>query len=78
MTVALVLPYLANELGWVLAEIGRQPWIVYGVLRTRDAVSRSLSPGDVLGSLIGFIVVYGALAALDAFLLAKYARRTEE
>jgi cytochrome bd ubiquinol oxidase subunit I len=78
MSVAMVLPYLANELGWVLAELGRQPWIVYGLLRTRDAVSRSLTPGDVLISLIGFIVVYGSLAAVDAFLLVKYARKTED
>jgi cytochrome d ubiquinol oxidase subunit I len=78
MTFALILPFLANELGWILAEIGRQPWIVYGVLRTADAASRSLTPGDVLGSLIGFILIYGALAVVDAFLLARYARKTEE
>ncbi len=77
MAVALILPYLACELGWIVAEIGRQPWIVYGVLRTADAASRSISPGDVLGSLIAFLVVYGALAAVDAFLLARYARKTE-
>jgi cytochrome d ubiquinol oxidase subunit I len=76
MSVALILPYLANELGWILAELGRQPWIVYGVLRTKDAVSRSLTPGDIVGSLIGFIVIYGVLAVVDAFLLARYARKT--
>ncbi len=64
-------------MGWVVAEIGRQPWIVYGVLKTQDAVSRSITPGDVLGSLIGFLVIYGALAAVDAFLLARYARRVD-
>ncbi len=78
MAVALLLPYLACELGWLLAEIGRQPWIVYGLLRTRDAVSRSIAPGDVLGSLIGFLVVYGALAAANVFLLARYAGRSGE
>jgi cytochrome d ubiquinol oxidase subunit I len=77
MAVALILPYLACELGWIVAEIGRQPWIVYGVLRTVDGVSRSISPGDVLGSLIAFLVIYGALAVVDAFLLTKYARRTD-
>ena len=45
MAVALVLPYLASELGWILAEIGRQPWIVYGLLKTADAYSRSITPG---------------------------------
>jgi cytochrome bd ubiquinol oxidase subunit I len=78
MSIAIVLPYLANELGWILAEIGRQPWIVYGLLRTKDAVSRSLTPGDVLGSLIAFIAVYVALAAVDVFLLSKYAKKLED
>jgi cytochrome d ubiquinol oxidase subunit I len=78
MSLAIVLPYLACELGWVLAEFGRQPWIVYGLLRTRDAMSRSISPGDVLISLVGFILLYGALAAADVFLIAKYARKTDE
>src|SRR5208282_3196494 len=78
MPFAIVLPYLACELGWILAEIGRQPWIVYGLLRTKDAVSRSITAGDVLISLIGFVLLYGCLAAVDAFLLVKYARKTEE
>ncbi|HUI73179.1 MAG TPA: cytochrome ubiquinol oxidase subunit I [Spirochaetia bacterium] len=77
MAVALVFPYLASELGWILAEIGRQPWIVYGLLKTADAYSRSITAADVLGSLIGFLVIYGALAAVDAFLLTRYARKVE-
>ncbi|MGO8692649.1 MAG: cytochrome ubiquinol oxidase subunit I [Rectinemataceae bacterium] len=78
MCVAIVLPYVACELGWVLAEMGRQPWIVYGLLRTSDAVSRSITAGDVLISLVGFVLLYGSLAAVDAFLLAKYARKTDD
>jgi cytochrome d ubiquinol oxidase subunit I len=78
MTVALVLPYLASELGWIVAEIGRQPWIVYGLLKTADAASRSITAADVLGSLICFLVIYSALAAVDVFLLAKYAGKTED
>jgi cytochrome d ubiquinol oxidase subunit I len=77
MSVAIILPYLAVELGWIVAEIGRQPWIVYGVLRTADAVSRNLTPGDVLGSLIAFIVIYSTLAVVDVFLLAKFAKKVE-
>ncbi len=77
MTVAMALPYLACELGWVLAEIGRQPWIVYRLLRTQDAASRSISTTDILISLVGFVVVYGLLAAVDVFLLARYAAKTE-
>jgi cytochrome d ubiquinol oxidase subunit I len=78
MSVAMVLPYLASELGWVVAEIGRQPWIVYGLLRTQDAVSRNLTPGDVLGSLIAFLVIYGSLAVIDVWLLRKYANQLDE
>ena len=78
MAIAIILPYMASELGWVLAEIGRQPWIVYGLLRTVDAASRNLSPGDVLGSLIGFIVIYSTLAVIDVFLLVKYGRKVED
>lgn len=77
MAVAMVLPYLASELGWFLAELGRQPWIVYGLLKTSAAASTSLTAGDVLGSLIAFVVVYGVLVAADVFLLAKYARKIE-
>jgi cytochrome bd ubiquinol oxidase subunit I len=77
MAIALVLPYLASELGWIVAEIGRQPWIVYGLLKTADAVSRPITPGDVLGSLVGFLCIYGTLAAVDAFLLARYAKRVD-
>jgi cytochrome d ubiquinol oxidase subunit I len=78
MSFAIVLPYVSCELGWVLAEMGRQPWIVYGLLRTRDAVSRSITATDLFISLIGFILLYGTLAAVDAFLLVKYARKTED
>jgi cytochrome bd ubiquinol oxidase subunit I len=78
MSFAIILPYIASELGWVLAEIGRQPWIVYGLLKTQDAVSKNLTPGDVLGSLIAFIVIYCGLAAVDVFLLTKYAKKVED
>lgn len=69
------IPYLANQLGWIVAEMGRQPWIVYGVLKTSDAVSTSLAAGQVVGSLIGFTLLYGLLGFVDIFLLAKYARK---
>lgn len=71
---ALFLPYVANSLGWILTEMGRQPWIVYGLMRTTDAVSPSLTKGMVITSLIGFSLVYGLLMAVDIYLLSKYAR----
>jgi cytochrome d ubiquinol oxidase subunit I len=71
----LPLPYLAIQLGWIVAEVGRQPWIVYGVLKTSDAVSKSLTTRQVAASLAGFTVFYGVLIIIDAYLLFKNARR---
>ena len=64
-------PLIAVQLGWATAEIGRQPWIVYGVMRTADGVSPIVSGTDVLISLLGFGVVYLLLAALWLFLLRR-------
>jgi len=72
------LPYIANQLGWVVAEVGRQPWIVYGVMKTSDAVSKSISVGQVVSSLVGFVLLYGFLGFVDTYLLAKYARKGPE
>ncbi len=69
----LFLPYLANTTGWLLTEMGRQPWVVYTKLKTADAVSPMLTVGMVLTSLIGFTVIYGVLMAVDIYLLRKYA-----
>ncbi|EFL52292.1 cytochrome bd ubiquinol oxidase subunit I [Solidesulfovibrio fructosivorans JJ]] len=67
-------PYLALQAGWAVAEVGRQPWIVYGLMRTKDAVS-PLATSQVAISLVAFFVVYILLAVIDIFLLAKYARK---
>jgi cytochrome d ubiquinol oxidase subunit I len=69
------LPYIANQLGWIVAEVGRQPWIVYGVLKTADAVSKNVSTSQVAVSLAGFTLLYGALGVIDFYLLAKYAKK---
>ncbi len=74
MLFAIILPYLAVQLGWIVSEIGRQPWIVYNMLRTSDAVSKSITAGDVIVSLVGFILLYGILMAVDIFLLSRYSR----
>jgi cytochrome bd ubiquinol oxidase subunit I len=75
---AIVLPYLAAQAGWIVAEVGRQPWIVYGMLKTADGVSRSVSTGQVFLSLVLFVLLYGSLGVVDIYLLAKYARRGPE
>ena len=62
-------PFAANELGWITAEVGRQPWTVYNQLRTADAVSRSLDASQVVGSIIMFGVIYALLFVLWIYLL---------
>jgi cytochrome d ubiquinol oxidase subunit I len=74
----LVLPYLANASGWILTEMGRQPWIVYGLLKVEDAVSPNLTTLDLLISLIGYTVVYGSLAVAMVKLMVKYAKAGPE
>ncbi len=72
---AIALPYLANSAGWILTEVGRQPWLVYGLLKTTDGVSpyTAVSTGEVLFSLITFGILYGILMVVDVYLLKKYA-----
>lgn len=69
----LVMPYMANSAGWILTEMGRQPWIVYGLLKVQDAVSPNLTVVDLWISLIGYTVVYGSLAVAMVYLMRKYA-----
>lgn len=68
---AVLVPQLANEAGWFTAETGRQPWVVYGLLRTSDALSESVKAGQVLFSLILFAAVYSLLFVLFLYLLNK-------
>ena len=62
-------PYAANQLGWVAAEVGRQPWTVYGLLRTSESASRSVPAGEVLASIAMFALIYAALFAVFVFVL---------
>ncbi len=76
---AVVGPYIANELGWAAAEIGRQPWIVYGLLRTSDAASPAVGAAEVLGSIIMFGLIYLILFGIWLYLLnAKIKAGPEE
>lgn len=70
---ALFLPYLGNTTGWMLTEFGRQPWIVFGVMKTKDAVSPTVTAVSVLTTLLLFTAVYGVLMVVDIKLLRKYA-----
>ena len=66
------IPYVSIMLGWTVAEMGRQPWIVYGLMRTSDAVSY-VPPSSVTLSLIAFTLIYTILGVLDIYLLRKHA-----
>ena len=66
------LPYLAIQLGWLVTEIGRQPWIVYGLVKTSDAVS-PIATSQVAITLIGFVLLYGLLGASGFFLIGQKA-----
>ncbi len=68
--ISLPLPWVAAELGWIVAEVGRQPWVIEGVLPTFLAVS-SISAADVWTTLIGFVVFYSTLAVVDVYLMVK-------
>jgi cytochrome d ubiquinol oxidase subunit I len=78
MLLAIPAPYIAAQLGWIVAEVGRQPWIVYGVMKTSDAVSKSVSVAQVVISLAGFTLLYGGLGVIDIYLLAKVAKKGPE
>ncbi|MGD2169246.1 MAG: cytochrome ubiquinol oxidase subunit I [Chlamydiota bacterium] len=71
MVFAVILPHIAQQSGWISAEMGRQPWIVYNILRTSEGVSKNIVTSQVLSSLIMFIFIYGLLFALFIFLLDR-------
>jgi cytochrome bd ubiquinol oxidase subunit I len=77
MLYAIPLPYLALETGWMVAEVGRQPWIVYDLMRTRDAVS-PIAASQVGVTLAAFILVYSLLGAVAFYLMVKFARQGPE
>jgi len=70
MMLSFPLPYIANTAGWMTAEIGRQPWLVYGLMRTSQGYSKYVSPGNTLFTLLGFMGLYTVLSAL--FLVLVY------
>lgn len=72
---AALLPQIANQAGWFAAEMGRQPWVVYGLLRTSDAFSQSVTNNQLLFSLILFFLVYALLFALFVYLLDRKIRK---
>jgi cytochrome d ubiquinol oxidase subunit I len=70
---AIALPLLANSFGWIFTEMGRQPWVVWGQLRTSAGVSPTVGAATVLTSMIVFTVIYGALAVVGLYLMHRSA-----
>jgi cytochrome d ubiquinol oxidase subunit I len=74
-TWAVVLPFLMNTAGWLLTESGRQPWIVQGIMLTKNGISPSLSTTWIAISLAAFVLVYAVIATIELLLMLKYSRK---
>ena len=70
-----VLPFAMNTAGWLLTESGRQPWIVQGIMLTKNGISPTVSTTWLWISLIGFVVLYGILGTVDFILMLRYSRK---
>jgi cytochrome d ubiquinol oxidase subunit I len=75
---AIPLPYIALQTGWIVAEVGRQPWIVHGLMRTEDAVSPALGNGQVWFTLTAIMAIYTLLGLAGFWLIVRYARKGPE
>ena len=71
LLLSLPFPYIANTAGWMTAELGRQPWLVYGLMRTADGYSKTVSAGNGLFTLLGFMGIYTVLGILFLFLVRR-------
>jgi len=71
LMLAVPFPYVANTAGWMTAEIGRQPWLVYGLMRTTEGSSRYVHAGNGLFTLLGFMGLYAVLAIIFLFLVGR-------
>lgn len=78
MIPAISLPYIANSAGWIMTEVGRQPWIVFGLQKTEEGVSPLVTKGMVWTSLIGFTAIYGILMAIFIYLVVHFVKKGVE
>ncbi len=74
MPFAIALPIIGTSTGWIFTEVARQPWIVFGIMRTEDAASPNVTVSMLMTSLIVYTLLYGVLIVVDVYLLAKYAK----
>ncbi|HUX10524.1 MAG TPA: cytochrome ubiquinol oxidase subunit I, partial [Terriglobia bacterium] len=68
-------PYIANEAGWVVSEVGRQPWLVYGLMKTPAGTSANVAAGETIFTTMGFAGIYAMLSLLFVFLVVRIIHR---
>src|SRR5699024_6890869 len=78
MPFAIILPFIANTAGWLLTEMGRQPWVVFGLMKTEDAISHSVTANEMLFSLIAFTLMYTVLGAVSVYLFVRHIKKNHE
>ena len=71
MVISVLFPHIGQQCGWISAEAGRQPWLVWKILRTVEGVSASVNAGQVCGSITMFLLIYALLFFLFLFLLDR-------
>lgn len=77
MTFGIALPFIANTSGWIITEMGRQPWVVFGLMKTEDAVSPSVTAGEMLFSLIAFNTLYAILGIISIYLYTRHIKKED-
>lgn len=77
MPFAIFLPFIGNTAGWIMTEMGRQPWVVFGLMKTEDAVSPSVTFNEVLFSLISFNTLYALLGGITIYLFVKHIKKED-
>jgi len=75
MLYSIPLPYIASQLGWIVAEVGRQPWAVYGLLKTKDAISQNLTYSQVIFTFSSYIIIYTLLGITGFYLMIKHTKK---
>lgn len=77
MTYGIALPFIANTAGWLMTELGRQPWVVFGLMTTEDAISPTVAAGEVLFSLIAFTAIYTIIGGVAIYLYVRHIKKKD-
>lgn len=75
MPFGIILPFIANTAGWLLTEMGRQPWVVFGLMKTEDAISPSVTANEMLFSFLAFTTIYTILGIITIYLFVKHIKK---